>query len=370
MNLEAVNALLRGPLYDVPSAERRDRLLELMREVCRHHMEHCAPYRKLCTKRGVDPDGFTGLADVPYLPASLFKDALLLSIPEEKVFRELRSSATTSGRPSRIGLDRENNQRWTLSMQRMLMDRMGDERLSMLVLDEPGVLARSEVIPARASMTRSLLFATREVDTCIVNEKGMLRLDMDRLKDFCDKYPGGDGAMLFGFTFILGIQVLRPLLDAGLTFDMRNMKIVHAGGWKKMQELSIGQEQLVAECCQCFGVSPENVIDLYGFSEQGGMLFPTCEHGVRHTPAWSEVFCRDPLTLEPLPAGEQGLMQFLTPIQTSYPGHSIITEDVGVIHGFDDCPCGRKGTTFSIQGRAQDASEERGCGDIMAELFS
>jgi hypothetical protein len=63
-------------------------------------------------------------------------------------------------------------------------------------------------------------------------------------------------------------------------------------------------------------------------------------------------------------------MQFLTPIQTSYPGHSVITEDVGVVFGRDDCACGRKGTTFQVLGRSQTATEERGCGDIMAEMFA
>lgn len=370
MSFDYINSLLREPLYELTSEERQARLLDMLKKVCRHHMDNCKLYNKVCSKRGVVPEEIGSLSDMPYLPASLFKDALLLSIPEDQVFRELRSSATTSGRPSRIGLDRENNQRWTLSMQRMLMDRIGDERLSMLVLDEPGVLSRSAVVPARASMTRSLLFAAREVDTCIENAGGLLRLDAEQMKAFFEKHPKGGGAMMFGFTFILGLQVLKPLLSAGVKFDMPDLKIIHAGGWKKMQELSISPEQLVDDCRTCFGVPAENVVDIYGFSEQGGLLFPTCEHGVRHTPGWSEVICRDPLSLKPLSPGQEGLMQFLTPIQTSYPGHSIITEDVGVIHGYDDCPCGRKGTTFTIRGRAHDASEERGCGDIMAELFA
>lgn len=364
------NEILREPLYAISSEERKKRLLEMLRTVCAHHMEHCVPYRRLCEKRKVRPENIDTLEDIPYLPSSLFKDTLLLSIPEEQVFRELRSSATTSGRPSRIGLDKENNRRWTISMQRMLMERIGDERLRLMVLDEPGVLGRSEVVPARASMTRSLLFMAREVETCIKNENERPSLDIDTLASFLEHTRRGEGTMLFGFTFILSLYAVKPLLASGRTFDLPDLKVLHAGGWKKLQELSVGPEQLVEDCVQCFGVAPENVIDLYGFSEQGGLLYPTCEFGRRHTPAWSEVIVRDPLTLEPLPPGERGLMQFLTPIQLSYPGHSIITEDTGMIHGVDDCPCGRKGTTFSILGRSEQATEERGCGDIMAELFA
>jgi hypothetical protein len=77
---------------------------------------------------------------------------------------------------------------------------------------------------------------------------------------------------------------------------------------------------------------------------------------------------RDPLSLKPLPHGEHGLLQFITPIQTSYPGHSVLTEDVGYVHSVDNCVCGRKGTVFKMVGRTADA-EIRGCGDIMGDSF-
>ena len=197
-----------------------------------------------------------------------------------------------------------------------------------------------------------------------------MRLDRDKLLSFLENISEESEVLLFGFTFILYAHVLKPLIDAGYKFNLPKMKIIHAGGWKKLESQKVSPAKLVKLCSECFGTSPENVVDIYGFSEQGGLLYPTCEHGFRHTPIWSEVICRDPLTLKPLPSGEQGLMQFVTPIQTSYPGHSILTEDMGYIVGYDDCPCGRKGTIFKVTGRSSVATEERGCGDIMSEMFS
>jgi phenylacetate-coenzyme A ligase PaaK-like adenylate-forming protein len=370
VNTEAISALLKGPLYAADSASRRATLLQVLRDVTAHHMQSCAPYGRFCAGQSVVPDEIDSLEAIPYLPTAIFKDALLLSIPPEKVFREIRSSATSSGRPSRIGLDKDNNRRWTLSLQRMLLDRIGDRRVRTLILDEPSVLDPETVIGARASMTRSLLFSSSTVDTCLTVEQGVLGLDADKLILSLQDFGDGTDAMMFGFTFILYINVVKALLDAGRRFDLPNLKIVHAGGWKKLEALRVTPEKLIEDCCACFGVPPENVIDIYGFSEQGGLLYPTCEAGVRHTPAWSEVISRDPLTLEPLPFGKEGLMQFLTPIQTSYPGHSVITEDVGVVLGRDTCSCGRKGTMFKVLGRSQTATEERGCGDIMAEMFA
>ena len=86
-------------------------------------------------------------------------------------------------------------------------------------------------------------------------------------------------------------------------------------------------------------------------------------------PAWAELLVRDPVSLEVVPEGQEGVLQFISPIQTSYPGHSVLTEDVGVLLGVDDCPCGRKGSYFKVIGRAKQA-EVRGCGDIMAEKFA
>jgi hypothetical protein len=48
----------------------------------------------------------------------------------------------------------------------------------------------------------------------------------------------------------------------------------------------------------------------------------------------------------------------------SYPGHSILTEDIGVIHGEDDPGSGMKGIYFEILGRVPQA-ELRGCSDTV-----
>jgi len=365
-----IASLLKGPLYEANSDERRVVLLDLLQKVLAHHYQNCKPYAKFCQKHGFERTTFNNIEDLPYLPASIFKDTLLLSIKPDEVFREIRSSATSSGRSSRIGLDKKNNRRWSYSLQRMLIERIGDNRCKTMILDDESALGRSNVVSARASMTRSLTFLASEVDTCLTSKNDVLKLDFEKLEKFLSGTKDGESVILFGFTFILYSHVILPLLKYGKRFNLPKIKIIHAGGWKKLESQKVTSEKLAEECFKCFAVPPENIIDIYGFSEQGGLLYPSCEHGFKHTPVWSEVICRDPLTLNPLPFGEAGLMQYVTPIQTSYPGHSIITEDMGYIAGRDDCLCGRKGTMFKIIGRSDVATEERGCGDIMADLFA
>lgn len=370
MIFKKMQNLLKGPLYQYDHKTKSKLFLEAVRQVSEYHYENCIPYQKLCKKREVNLSKIDTIEDFPYLPTSIFKETLLLSISKEDVFREIRSSATTSGLPSRIGLNKENNRRWSFSMQRMLLDRIGNKRYRTMVLDNESALGRSDTVSARSSMTRALLFSASEVSTCLVTEGELLRLDQEKLVNFLNNAGDGSDIIVFGFTFILYSHVLLPLIKTGKCFNLPGLKIIHAGGWKKLESQKVTSQKLIEDCCMCFGTKPENIVDLYGFSEQGGLLYPTCEYGLRHTPAWSEVVCRDPLTLKALPVGKEGMMQFVTPIQTSYPGHSILTEDVGKIVGYDNCLCGRKGTTFKVTGRSLSATEERGCGDIMADLFA
>ena len=78
--------------------------------------------------------------------------------------------------------------------------------------------------------------------------------------------------------------------------------------------------------------------------------------------ALADVLVRDPQTLAPLPMGQPGLLQLLSALPLSYPGHSLLSEDLGVLLGEDDCRCGRQGRYFSVLGR-QRGAEVRGCSD-------
>jgi len=363
--------LLSPPPYGVAPEEKSSRLSLAMKEVTQFHFENCAPYKKLCTVRNFDPYGEYGLEDIPYLPTSLFKDILLISVPQDKVFREISSSATTSGRPSRVGLDRETSRRQSKCFNKVTVDRLGAERRKFVVLDEPSTLERTSSVSARASTIRSLLFCSSAAVACMAMDKNNdLSVDMEILDtQLREAEATGEPLVIFGFTFILYVHVLQQLKKLGRTYKLSNAKIVHIGGWKKLEAQSVTPEVLAQMCSEVFSVKPSDVIDFYGFTEQSGMIYPTCEKGYRHMPTWGEVIVRDPMSMAVLPAGESGLLQFITPIETSYPGHSILTEDLGMIVSKSDCGCGRHGTAFKVIGRAPN-SEVRGCGDIMAEKFA
>jgi len=96
-------------------------------------------------------------------------------------------------------------------------------------------------------------------------------------------------------------------------------------------------------------------------------VFVECEHGHLHAPAFADVLVRNPDDWQVLPNGHSGVVQVLSCLPGSYPGHSLLTEDLGTVLGEDDCPCGRLGRYFHIHGRVPQA-EVRGCSDTQPTL--
>ena len=80
-----------------------------------------------------------------------------------------------------------------------------------------------------------------------------------------------------------------------------------------------------------------------------------CEYGHLHASVFSDVMTRRPIDFSECEIGEKGIIQVVSVIPESYPGHSLITEDEGIILGEDDCPCGRMGKYFKIYGRMRGA---------------
>ena len=95
--------------------------------------------------------------------------------------------------------------------------------------------------------------------------------------------------------------------------------------------------------------------------EQTGIIYPRCELGHYHFTDYSKIIIRgvDGVKLGP---GVQGIIQSISILPRSYPGHSILTQDLGMIHKESNCKCGRMGKTFSVMGRL-DKVELRGCSD-------
>ena len=109
----------------------------------------------------------------------------------------------------------------------------------------------------------------------------------------------------------------------------------------------------------------KHFLDHYGMVEQTGCIYAECECGHLHASIYSDVIARRPEDFSVCEIGEKGILQVVSVLPHSYPGHSLLTEDEGIVLGEDDCPCGRKGKYIQIIGRIKSA-ELRGCSDTYA----
>lgn len=97
-------------------------------------------------------------------------------------------------------------------------------------------------------------------------------------------------------------------------------------------------------------------------AEQTGSIYMECECGHLHASQLFGGYHAQKPGFSVCDIGEKGLLQVISPAAQSYPGHSLLTEDEGIILGIDDCPCKRKGKYFKVTGRTAGA-EIRGCSD-------
>ncbi|MEG1158531.1 MAG: acyl-protein synthetase, partial [Christensenellaceae bacterium] len=176
---------------------------------------------------------------------------------------------------------------------------------------------------------------------------------------FLEKHKG-ETIFLFGFTFMIWEHLYKKLHKTGRSLDFSHGIMLHGGGFKKLAAEAVDNETYKKRLYEVCGIT--DIYNYYGMVEQTGSIFMECEHGRLHASVFSDVIIRNPLDFSVCTSGEQGLIQLVSLLPKSYPGHSILSEDIGEIIGEDDCPCGRLGKTFKIHGRIQNA-EVRGCSD-------
>jgi hypothetical protein len=348
-----LTALMARQQFGVPADEKRTLLLAGLNQLTDHHRASCQEYQRVLDAEWA-PGHASDLQHIPYLPVSLFKTVELKSVPTTDVFKVMTSSGTTSQVPSRIVLDVRTARLQTQALATIVTHYVGPRRLPMLIIDHPSVIRDRRQFSARGAGILGMLNFGRDHLYLLDDD---MRLDRAALEAWLDRHQAED-LLLFGFTFMVWRDFLEPLRDSGL--DLSHGVLVHSGGWKKMADQAVTRDVFRRELRDAFGLT--RVHDFYGMVEQVGSVFFECSAGYFHPPNFGEVIVRDPVTWEAAPHGTEGVVEVLSLLPWSYPGHALLTEDVGVVHGVDDCPCGRMGSWFSVLGRVP-KSEIRGCSD-------
>jgi len=357
-------------IIDIPpfsfAKEEKDKLLtERLVELTKLHKQNCPEYGRILDCIDFDVDSVSSYTELPFLPVRLFKELALKSVPDEDIVKTVTSSGTTRQAVSKIYLDRTTSSNQQKTMVKIVSEFTGSSRMPMIIIDCPSAVKNRAMFSARgAGILGFSIFGSKKIYAFDDN----MKLDVEGLREFLFKRQDKK-IFLFGFTFMVWQHFYKEVLrlkDEGITFDLSNAVLIHGGGWKKLESEAVSPQEFHKRLKEACGL--DFIYNYYGMVEQTGCIYMQCECGHLHASIFSDVITRRSIDFTLCDIGEKGIIQVVSMIPESYPGHSLVTEDEGIIEGVDDCPCGRKGKYFKIIGRMKNA-EIRGCSDTYAAKF-
>lgn len=364
------NELLNFSPFSCGEKKKEMLFSSCLKRAFQYHRDRCPEFAFFCRKQGYPPNEQPeNLSDYPYIPASLFKTKKLISVPEQTIKARIMSSAT-SGTPSVIFVDKAMAGLQAKVSAKITADYIGPHRRPFLVMDADPSKNRSKDIYARSAATQGFLIFAESAEFYLKEKDGRLSLDMHNLIPRLKEIEAGKKEVsIFGFTYILYHHMIRLLKEKKIRYNLpATVKVIHIGGWKKLEDQKVSRQQFLNDIFLTLGLDSSRVFDFYGFTEQMGLVYGNRADYPKTVPLYAEIIIRDPLTLEPVEDRKEGLIQMLTPLPSSYPGISVLTDDIGRIIGRGQDRDGRWGTQFEVTGRAE-KSDLRGCGDILGEIM-
>lgn len=181
--------------------------------------------------------------------------------------------------------------------------------------------------------------------------------------------------LVFGPPFLLRRMCLG-IREAGGCRPLRTGSMVSSGGgWKSFSNERISAAQLRAMVDEVLGLSGvgdasvagDGFVDAYSTAELNCTLM-SCAYGRYHVPPLVEPLVLDEDYLGAIGTTGRGLLGFLDPFATSYPGF-FVTGDIAEL-GRGRCECGLDGYHISGEIQRARAHEVKGCGGVLASLLT
>ena len=331
--------------------------IETLTQLHLHHYRNCSQFKRIID--GMQKSNL--LESNPFdifLHSGLFKSHQLVTNLNSKDDIRMLLSSGTSGKSSKIYADRLTRISQQKALLEIIKERLNikiNHKLPFYVVDnETSILNSKEGMRAKQAAILGFSMFGKKPKFLLNNDYSLNMNVIEELNLEEGKF------VIFGFTWIIYKYLFNRLKNIGLNISKPNSLLIHGGGWKKMQFDGITNSEFKELVYNYFGCN--SCINYYGMIEQTGSVYMECEHGYFHVNDYSDIIIRDH-NLMKSKLGVKGIIQSISLLPKSYPGQSLLTEDVGIVHGHRGCKCGNQNTYFSVLGRLS-KTVLRGCSDV------
>jgi phenylacetate-coenzyme A ligase PaaK-like adenylate-forming protein len=337
---------------------------ESLDECSQIHYDGCDYFKFLWDKAGICPGDIKNeddLVKMPFMMVNLFKTHELRTGPKEDIVLTLGSSGT-GGQRSLIYLNQDSLDR-VKKLAYNIHQELGmtcDKQYNYLcftydpeVANDLGTAFTDELLTSFTGKDEVFYTFKHDGNDFYFDEEGTV----ETLKRF---EKSGLGTRILGFPAFL-YQILDKY-DLNLNLG-EDSWVQTGGGWKGQADKQIPKQEFRELVSKRLGLPIENIRDLFGMVEHG-IPYVDYTDGELRIPNYARVLIRDPKTLEVLPNGTKGLIQFICTYNTSYPSMSLLTTDWGIKTDTEEM-----GSVLTILGRAG-ISKNKGCAIKAAEMLN
>lgn len=360
-----------GNIYNLA---RRDKLfLQAVKENLWHHQKNCAPYAQILSARSFSPNQLNGIEDlykIPPLTTLFLKRHTLYSTNPKVLFFKSTTSGTSSGTVSEMGLNLSSGLRGLgMVAGTFLTGRvLSLAPANYIVLGyEPAERNRIGAVKTAYAMTFTAPPLSREY--ALKDNGETYVLNIEGIKNALIRHEKSGWPVRFmGFPPYF-MFLLEALEEEGIKLSLHpKSRIMLAGGWKQFSAKQIEKAALYEKAKAVLGIGGECVLEWFGAVEHP-IAYLNCKNHHFHVPIYARVIIRSPETLEPLGYGQPGLLNLITPMMTSMPFTSVLTDDLAVLHPGKSCGCGIESPYFEVLGRVG-LADIKTCAAGAAELLA
>ena len=335
-------------IYDITGTD--ELFVRAMAENVSYHYAHCPEYREILDRYSFEPHSigsFSDLERLPFLPTQYLKRHSLSS-GRAVVTAE---SSGTSGHPSVVGYDLP-----TLYNDLKMCLRVGKYHHLWSAVPANYIIfgyrpdRENKAAAAKTAYLFTLMAPAASRTFALERQNGEYKLCPEKII----------GALLHSERSLIPLRTMgfpaytyffmRELERRGLHFKMPKCSVIAlGGGWKSFYKERPEKEEFYRLARETLGIDDKHIFEFFGAAEHP-ILYTDCRCHRFHIPVYSRVIIRSVDDFSPLPHGSIGLVNLLTPLFSSAPLCSIVTDDIGMIHD-EPCPCGCKSPTLEIIGR-------------------